>query len=124
MDVDEPVVVAAPPKPVNAFGALMAGAKANKGKEKAAEVVDDREGLPWCVASPPSSQAELTLPRVEKYRPITLDEVVSHHDITATSGSFLRARADAQSRSLSRQDGCLTCCSTGRQVSLAALRRS
>ncbi|KAL1408058.1 Subunit of heteropentameric Replication factor C (RF-C) [Vanrija albida] len=76
MDVDEPVAVAAPAKPVNAFGALMAGAKANKGKEKAAaEVVDDREGLPW----------------VEKYRPITLDEVVSHQDITATIEKFIEA---------------------------------
>ncbi|TXT13256.1 hypothetical protein VHUM_00623 [Vanrija humicola] len=75
MDVDDPVAVAPPAKPVNAFGALMAGAKANKGKEKAAEVVDDREGLPW----------------VEKYRPVTLDDVVSHHDITATIEKFIEA---------------------------------
>ena len=70
MDVDVGVDTPppAPAKPVNAMAALMASAKA-KGKEKAAAApVNDKDGLPW----------------VEKYRPETLDDVVSHRDITAT----------------------------------------
>ena len=75
MDVDPPAA------PQNAMAALMAASKA-KGKEKATngngdvnmsdaelKALNEREGLPW----------------VEKYRPNTLDEVVSHQDITNTS---------------------------------------
>lgn len=29
--------------------------------------------------------------RVEKYRPVNLDDVVSHHDITATLEKFIEA---------------------------------
>lgn len=74
MDVDVPPAPVPSAKPVNAMAALMAGAKA-KGKEKASSEADAaaaaaaaKEGLPW----------------VEKYRPETLEDVVSHQDITAT----------------------------------------
>lgn len=40
-----------------------------KGKEKALAVTDELDNLPW----------------VEKYRPQTLDDLVSHEDITSTS---------------------------------------
>ncbi|OCF37316.1 replication factor C subunit 3/5 [Kwoniella heveanensis CBS 569] len=80
MDIDPPAQSA---KPANAMAALMAGAK---GKAKAdgeakilsdAEIkaLNDREGLPW----------------VEKYRPDTLDDVVSHKDITTTIEKFIEA---------------------------------
>ncbi|KAI9634620.1 P-loop containing nucleoside triphosphate hydrolase protein [Dioszegia hungarica] len=90
MDIDMPdPTPCPPPKPANAMAALMAGAKA-KGKEKAADteggapmvmseeglrILDDKEGLPW----------------VEKYRPNTLDDVVSHKDITTTIEKFIDA---------------------------------
>ncbi|KAI0831809.1 P-loop containing nucleoside triphosphate hydrolase protein [Trametes gibbosa] len=47
----------------------------NKGKEKATQHGDahDVDNLPW----------------VEKYRPVTLDDVVSHHDITSTIEKFI-----------------------------------
>ncbi|KAJ8481640.1 hypothetical protein ONZ51_g5864 [Trametes cubensis] len=46
-----------------------------KGKGKATQHEDacDAENLPW----------------VEKYRPVTLDDVVSHHDITSTIEKFI-----------------------------------
>ncbi|KAL7420486.1 Subunit of heteropentameric Replication factor C (RF-C) [Cryptotrichosporon argae] len=71
MDIDAPVK---PLPPANAMSALMANAK-GKAKEVVAQQVDDREGLPW----------------VEKYRPVTLDDVVSHQDITATIEKFIEA---------------------------------
>ena len=37
-----------------------------------------------CVQLPESKQANSS-PRVEKYRPVSLDDVVSHKDITSTS---------------------------------------
>lgn len=40
-----------------------------KGKEKVLAVTDELDNLPW----------------VEKYRPQTLDDLVSHEDITSTS---------------------------------------
>jgi replication factor C subunit 3/5 len=40
-----------------------------KGKEKALNITHELDTLPW----------------VEKYRPKTLDELVSHEDITSTS---------------------------------------
>ncbi|WVQ84219.1 hypothetical protein IAT38_006370 [Cryptococcus sp. DSM 104549] len=95
MEVDEPIAppaapataeapaeaAAAPkPKPVNAMAALMANAK-GKARETASATVgtggkaEDREGLPW----------------VEKYRPVSLDDVVSHKDITTTIEKFIEA---------------------------------
>lgn len=44
-----------------------------KGKEKILNITDELDSLPW----------------VEKYRPQTLDELVSHQDITSTSKSPL-----------------------------------
>lgn len=40
-----------------------------KGKEKVLAITDELDNLPW----------------VEKYRPQTLDDLVSHEDITSTS---------------------------------------
>lgn len=40
-----------------------------KGKERVLNITDELDTLPW----------------VEKYRPQTLDELVSHEDITSTS---------------------------------------
>ncbi|GFZ50493.1 Replication factor C subunit 3 [Saitozyma sp. JCM 24511] len=85
MDVDPPASSAAPAAPANTMAALMAAAK-DKGKGKASEdggimteeelrALNEREGLPW----------------VEKYRPITLDDVVSHKDITTTIEKFIDA---------------------------------
>ncbi|RXK40009.1 replication factor C subunit 3/5 [Tremella mesenterica] len=62
---------------LNAMSTLMASAKA-KGKEKSngmTKLEEERDGLPW----------------VEKYRPNTLDEVVSHQDITNTIEKFIEA---------------------------------
>ena len=56
-----------------------------KGKATGGDHTQD-ENLPWCVHF-----YELMFPclryltRVEKYRPVTLDDVVSHKDITSTS---------------------------------------
>jgi hypothetical protein len=92
----------------------MAASKKGKGKAELSQAeVDakdkkDKEGLPWYVAfllystsvSPSpcslrrnrrcrrvvrSVKAEMLMCRVEKYRPVHLDDVVSHQDITATS---------------------------------------
>ena len=43
----------------------------DKGKGKMVDLANELDNLPW----------------VEKYRPQTLDEVVSHQDITSTSKS-------------------------------------
>lgn len=62
-----------------------------KGKGKATNGVNGDgdythdENLPWCVASSAHSDNTYALGRVEKYRPVTLDDVVSHKDITGTS---------------------------------------
>ncbi|KIR25641.1 replication factor C subunit 3/5 [Cryptococcus deuterogattii LA55] len=80
MDIDTPIPSpASAVQPRNAMAALMANAK-GKGKEIAStaadqKAVDDKEGLPW----------------VEKYRPVLLDDVVSHKDITGTIEKFIEA---------------------------------
>lgn len=88
MDIDPPAQSSAP----NAMAALMAGAK-GKAKadaeqaaltDKEAKEAEAREGLPWSV-EPYSILEEELISRVEKYRPVTLDDVVSHQDITTTS---------------------------------------
>jgi replication factor C subunit 3/5 len=65
---------------------------AQKGKGKAAETETTDvapDNLPWCVScATPILVVEL-YNRVEKYRPVTLDDVVSHKDITATSENFV-----------------------------------
>ena len=63
---------------------------ADKGKGKAMATEQDeqydKENLPWCAhASLDESLCAYTMSRVEKYRPVTLDDVVSHKDITGTS---------------------------------------
>lgn len=68
---------------------------ASKGKEKAVDICasSDRDTLPWYVPRParPWPHIFIFYPfRVEKYRPVTLDDVVSHKDITTTSGHRLR----------------------------------
>jgi replication factor C subunit 3/5 len=94
MDVDPPASSAAP---ANAMAALMAAAK-DKGKGKASEdggimteeelrALNEREGLPWYVEICRRPQTVCSCRRVEKYRPNTLDDVVSHKDITTTSES-------------------------------------
>ncbi|EAU90493.1 DNA replication factor [Coprinopsis cinerea okayama7 len=45
----------------------------NKGKGKAADVSEEVDNLPW----------------VEKYRPVSLEDVVSHQDITTTIDRFI-----------------------------------
>jgi len=111
MDIDPP---APAPAPGNAMAAMMAASKKGKGKAELSQAeVDakdkkDKEGLPWYVAflfysisaCPSASsrrrneagrglvklvEAEMLICRVEKYRPVHLDDVVSHQDITATS---------------------------------------
>ena len=99
MDLDE-----TPESPPNGKVALMASVK-GKGKagtgdgvgsmsDAEVKAIKDREGLPWSVSAlisleklsiASASLTELTDDRVEKYRPNTLDEVVSHKDITNTS---------------------------------------
>jgi replication factor C subunit 3/5 len=94
MDIDTPASSTAP---ANAMAALMAAAK-DKGKGKASEdggvmteeelrALNEREGLPWCVEIYTPPEIVCSCRRVEKYRPNTLDDVVSHKDITTTSGS-------------------------------------
>lgn len=63
----------------------------SKGKERAVEnsIPYNDESLPWCVTILdlfPTASAHHYCTRVEKYRPVTLDDVVSHKDITTTSG--------------------------------------
>jgi hypothetical protein len=56
----------------------------SKGKGKAVDTDSDAESLPWWeLTSSASSPSDIF--RVEKYRPVTLDDVVSHKDITSTS---------------------------------------
>lgn len=100
MDMDTPIpspASAVPPR--NAMAALMANAK-GKGKEIAPtaadqKAVDGKEGLPWyvlfpffCVPRFRDVDVYWSDDRVEKYRPVSLDDVVSHKDITGTSMSF------------------------------------
>ena len=94
MDVDEQAQAASS----NAMAALMANAK-GKAKEaangdgvlteKELRELNVRDGLPWYVDLPllpgeKRGEILIAIARVEKYRPNTLDEVVSHHDITTT----------------------------------------
>lgn len=98
MDIDTPISgPASGVQPRNAMAALMANAK-GKGKEIASptvdgKAVDDKEGLPWYVSFSHVSRFRILVligwdDRVEKYRPVSLDDVVSHKDITSTSMSF------------------------------------
>jgi hypothetical protein len=66
---------------------------AEKGKGKAAgpALPEEDNGLPWydvssflCFIDPLRPSAS----RVEKYRPVTMDDVVSHQDIISTSTFF------------------------------------
>lgn len=59
-----------------------------------AEVAHELDNLPWCARRTRRVEAFIvltcflcywTIHRVEKYRPATLDDVVSHADITSTS---------------------------------------
>jgi len=54
----------------------------SKGKGKAVEDGHLDDNLPWYWNRETET---LTIYRVEKYRPKTLDEVVSHNDIISTS---------------------------------------
>ena len=60
---------------------------ASKGKEKAEDICVSSDTLPWYVPSGASlAHIIICSPfRVEKYRPVTLNDVVSHKDITTTS---------------------------------------
>ncbi|KAJ9113858.1 hypothetical protein QFC19_000051 [Naganishia cerealis] len=61
----------------------VSNAAKGKGKEVASEAyLAGREGLPWFTST--------SLNRVEKYRPNTLDDVVSHKDITGTIENFIK----------------------------------
>ena len=53
----------------------------NKGKGKAVDTAAADDNLPWYFLL----RKEGLLFRVEKYRPQSLDEVVSHQDIISTS---------------------------------------
>ena len=128
MDIDPPTPV---PAPGNAMAAMMAASKKGKGKMELSQAeVDakdkkDKEGLPWYVpfllysisVFPfPSSlrkivrgrqvvnlvKAEMLMCRVEKYRPVHLDDVVSHQDITATSK--LRSLSDSRNELMSSRE--------------------
>ena len=70
------------------------GSSSAKGKGKGKAVDDgpskpeyDPENLPWCVSCYASVVAHSLIAwrRVEKYRPVSLSDVVSHADITSTS---------------------------------------
>jgi hypothetical protein len=54
----------------------------SKGKGKAIENGESDDNLPWYASK---RVDKLTIFRVEKYRPKSLDEVVSHNDIISTS---------------------------------------
>ena len=65
----------------------------------------------------------LLMHRVEKYRPVTLDDVVSHQDITATSELYRglgHQTADEQSRSSLMLAVFRTCSCMGHQVRLSS----
>jgi replication factor C subunit 3/5 len=68
---------------------LLAGVSKGKGKgkEKAADPANSIEddNLPWCVDNRKKPIGVQRNCRVEKYRPATLNDVVSHKDITSTS---------------------------------------
>ena len=100
MDLDETPEL--PPKVLmdlmaNAKGKGKASSGTGNGNMSDAEVkaIREREGLPWSVSvfsflpRTPEEMSRLNVKltdiRVEKYRPNTLDEVVSHKDITSTS---------------------------------------
>lgn len=59
--------------------------KTSKGKGRQTEGDLRNDDLPWYVNLISSLLDPFDGPRVEKYRPITLDDVVSHKDITTTS---------------------------------------
>lgn len=66
---------------------------AEKGKGKAAEptLPEEDNGLPWCVVSCvviDELPTRLYALRVEKYRPVNMEDVVSHQDIIGTSTFF------------------------------------
>ena len=90
---------------------------AEKGKAKATEppLREEDNSLPWCVNPFPTFGRFLTrihYSRVEKYRPVTMEDVVSHKDIISTS-MFLssivepvtNSRAIFQSRNSSKRTG-------------------
>lgn len=65
-----------------------------KGKGKAQGEVYENDNLPWCAASFIHRSLDLIHSRVEKYRPVTLNDVVSHKDITSTSESRISAQTE------------------------------
>lgn len=58
-----------------------------KGKGNAAYAPAEDENLPWYCQYKASRRVDpyLLIHRVEKYRPVTLNDIVSHKDITSTS---------------------------------------
>lgn len=62
--------------------ATVAGTTNGKGVASSAQIADS---LPWCVSSHGAAATADAFYRVEKYRPVSLDDVVSHKDITTTS---------------------------------------
>ncbi|KAG0053409.1 hypothetical protein BGZ83_001175 [Gryganskiella cystojenkinii] len=70
MDEDQVMTDAPPADAFSAFNSL----GSNKGKGKYVE---------------PTAASDETLPWVEKYRPVTLDDLVSHKDITSTIERFI-----------------------------------
>lgn len=87
MDVDAP----APSKDV------IFSSEATKGKRSTANLpVEAEDSLPWSVSpisSLPLTQTKKPVSnntrRIEKYRPVTLDDVSGHHDILATINKFV-----------------------------------
>jgi len=66
---------------------------ASKGKQKADNGAPDRDNLPWYVPFDLLLLLRFTkVHRVEKYRPVTLNDVVSHHQITSTSECLISQR--------------------------------
>lgn len=73
----------------------------SKGKGKAIDTgAHDSESLPWWGLSSLCWDCSDGY-RVEKYRPVTLDDVVSHKDITSTSKSPAHFNLSSLTRSLS-----------------------
>ena len=65
---------------------------ASKGKAKAVDIIADGDTLPWYVHRCARLELRTLIGctcRVEKYRPVTLSDVVSHKDITTTSAHRL-----------------------------------
>lgn len=64
---------------------MLSSLEKGKGRAIDKETNEDNDNLPWYVGEVKRQKWCWVCIRVEKYRPVTLDDVVSHKDITSTS---------------------------------------